>query len=106
MKLPEIIASLLAAQDKFDSKAFAENFSEDAIVHDEGKTYRGKTEIRKWNESTNKKYMTKYKPLGIKTKENKITMKAEISGTFDGSPAIINYAFEIKQGKIYSLKIV
>ena len=106
MKLPEIIASLLAAQDKFDSKAFAENFSEDAIVHDEGKIHRGKAEIRKWNESTNAKYKTRYKPLGIKTKKNKITMKAEISGTFEGSPAIINYDFEIKEGKIHSLKIV
>ena len=27
MKLPKLIADLIAAQDKFDSKAFAENFS-------------------------------------------------------------------------------
>ena len=34
MKLPKLIAELIAAQDKYDSKAFAENFSDDAIVQD------------------------------------------------------------------------
>jgi NAD(P)-dependent dehydrogenase (short-subunit alcohol dehydrogenase family) len=42
MKLPKIIAELIAAQDNYDSKAFAGSFSDDAIVHDEGKTYQGK----------------------------------------------------------------
>jgi hypothetical protein len=37
MKLPKLIADLIAAQDKFDGKAFAENFSDDAMVYDEGK---------------------------------------------------------------------
>ena len=41
MQLPKIIADLLAAQDKYDSKAFAENFSDHAIVHDRRQTYHG-----------------------------------------------------------------
>ena len=32
MDLPKAIADLLAAQDKYDSKAFAEAFSEDAMM--------------------------------------------------------------------------
>ena len=48
MELPKLIADLIAAQDKYDSKAFAENFSDDAIVQDEVKAYHGKTEIRQW----------------------------------------------------------
>lgn len=49
MKLPKLIDDLIAAQDKYDSKAFAENFSDDAIVHDEGKTYHRKTKISRSN---------------------------------------------------------
>src|SRR5258705_10460509 len=105
MKLPKLIADLMAAQDKYDSKAFAENFSDDAIVHDEGKTYHGKAEIRQWNEMTNAKYKTKYKPLEVTTEEDKITLTAEISGTFPGSPAMIKYHFETKNNKISSLHI-
>ncbi len=105
MKLPKLLADLLAAQDKYDSHAFAENFSDDAIVHDEGKTYHGKTEIRQWNEMTNAKYKTKYKPLEVTTNGDKIILTAEISGTFPGSPAIIKYNFETKNHKISSLHI-
>jgi hypothetical protein len=105
MKLPKVIADLIAAQDKYDSKAFAGNFSDDAIVHDEGKTYHGKTEIRQWNETTNDKYRTKYEPLEVKTHGNKITLTAKISGTFDGSPITIQYNFETKHGKITLLQI-
>jgi hypothetical protein len=105
MKLPKVIADLIAAQDKYDSKTFAENFSDEAIVHDEGKTYHGKTEIRQWNEMTNAKYKTKYEPLEVTTNGDKIILTAKISGTFPGSPAIIKYHFETKNGKITSLRI-
>ena len=105
MKLPKVITDLIAAQDKYDSKAFTENFSDDAIVHDEGKTYHGKTEIRQWNEMTNAKYKTKYEPLEVTTEGDKITLTAKISGTFPGSPAIIKYHFEAKNDKITSLHI-
>jgi hypothetical protein len=105
MDLPKVIAALLAAQDKYDSKAFAEAFSEGAIVYDEGKTYRGRIEIRQWNEMTNAKYKTKYEPLAVTTAGNKINLTAKISGTFEGSPATIKYHFETKEGKIRSLQI-
>jgi len=32
-------------------------------------------------------------------------LTAEISGTFDGSPIILKYYFEIKENKIISLRI-
>src|SRR5882672_9944241 len=105
MKLPKVIADLIAAQDKYDSHAFAENFSDDATVHDEGKTYHGKTEIKQWNEMTNANYKTKYEPLEVITQGDTIILTAKISGTFPGSPVIIKYNFETKNGKISSLRI-
>ena len=105
MKLPSIIADLLTAQEKYDSNAFSECFSDDAVVFDEGKTYRGKKEVRQWNEMTNAKYKTKYEPLEISNSGGDIILTAKVSGTFDGSPARINYHFKIRQGKIISLGI-
>ena len=106
MKLPQIITDLLAAQEKYDADSFSECFSNDAVVFDEGKIYRGKKEIRQWNEMTNTKYKTKYEPLEISGTEDGIILTAKISGTFDGSPAIIKYHFETKNSKIASLRIV
>ena len=105
MKLPKVIADLIAAQDKYDSNAFAENFSDEAIVRDEGKTYHEKTEIGQWNDMTNAKYKTKYEPLEVTANDDKIILTAKISGTFPGSLVIIKYHFQTKNGKITSLHI-
>src|SRR6267154_4149880 len=106
MKLPQIITDLLAAQEKYDADSFSECFSNDAVVFDEGKIYRGKKEIRQWNEMTNTKYRTKYEPLEISNTQDGIILTAKVSGTFDGSPAIIKYHFETRNSKIASLRIV
>src|ERR1700730_9667262 len=105
MNLPKVVADLIAAQDKFDSKAFAENFSDEAIVQYEGKTYHGKKEIRQWNEITNAKYKTKYKPLEISTRGDEIILTTKVSGTFDGSPITLKYQFKLIGDKIISLRI-
>ncbi|RYG12874.1 MAG: nuclear transport factor 2 family protein, partial [Chitinophagaceae bacterium] len=38
MNLPKVIADLVTAQNNFDSVAYAKNFSETAVVFDEGRT--------------------------------------------------------------------
>jgi hypothetical protein len=38
--------------------------------------------------------------------ETEHTLKTEVSGTFSGSPVIITYHYEFKDGLIQSLKIV
>ena len=55
---------------------------------------------------TNAKYRTKYEPLEISNIEDGIILTAKVSGTFDGSPAIIKYHFETRNSKIASLRIV
>ena len=104
MNLPKVVADLVRAQDNFDSVAYANCFSETAVVFDEGKMYNGRKEIEKWIEKANKEYKTTMKPLEYSTAEQ--NLKAEISGTFDGSPVALTYYFEIKDNKIQSLKII
>ena len=102
--LPQVIVNLVKAQDNFDSKAYTDCFSETALVHDEGKIHRGKTEIQNWIEKANKKYQVTMKP--IEYFEANQTLKAEISGSFPGSPLVLTYQFEIIEQQIQSLKIV
>ena len=44
------------------------------------------------------------KPLEY-TKDDQV-LKAEISGTFNGSPLVLTYRFEFKNGRIERLEIV
>lgn len=103
MNLPSIISELVKAQTQFDSHAYADCFTETAVVFDEGKTHNGKTEIQNWIDKANKEYKADMKPLKYNEKEN--ILSAEISGTFPGSPVILKYHFELSDGLIQSLKI-
>lgn len=104
MNLPKVLADLVVAQNKADSAAYANCFSETAIVFDEGKTHTGKIAIKNWIARANQKYNTVMKPLNYSAAKQ--TLKAEISGTFPGSPLELTYQFELDDNQIKSLKIV
>ncbi len=105
MNLPKVITDLVNAQDNFDSAAFANCFSETALVLDEGKTHNGRTEIQNWITEANEKYKIVMKPIEFTETDTISVLSAEILGTFDGSPIILNYHFELKDRQIQSLKI-
>ena len=103
MNLPNIISELVKAQNEFDSTAYADCFTENVEVFDEGKTHNGKAEIENWIDKANKEYKATMKSLDYNEKEN--ILSTEISGTFPGSPLVLKYHFELNDGLIQSLKI-
>ena len=104
MNLPKVLVELVKAQDHFDSTAYANCFTEAAVVFDEGKTHNGKSEIKNWIERANEEYQITMKPLEYSALEQ--TLKAEVSGTFPGSPIVLCYHYEFKDELIKSLEIV
>jgi ketosteroid isomerase-like protein len=105
MDLPIILKDLLKAQENFDSLSYSACFSDDAIVFDEGKTHNGKDEIKRWNEKTNEEYKTKLEAIDIFNEDQITILTTKVSGTFDGSPIVLKYNFEIVNDKISALKI-
>lgn len=105
MNLPKVITDLINAQNSFDSIAYANCFSENAQVFDEGKTHNGKLDIQNWIEESNQKYRSVMKPLEYTENGTSSILSAECSGTFDGSPIILKFHFDIAAGKIQNLKV-
>ena len=105
MNLPIVVTNLVKAQDSFDSSAYANCFSETGVVYDEGKTHKGRTEIKHWNKATNMEYNLVVKPLRFEANGATGILKAEVSGTFPGSPTVFTYSFEFDGELIRSLKI-
>ncbi len=105
MNLPKVISALVKAQNEFDSSAYANCFTEKAIVHDEGKVHTGRTEIEHWIAESNEKYRSTMKPLDYEQNGTSGVLSAEVSGTFPGSPLILAFNFEIHDGLIQSLKV-
>ena len=105
MKLPNVVQELIKAQNNFDSVAYANLFSDTSVVYDEGKTHTGKKEIQKWIAEANEKYNSVMQPVEYTEKGNKGILSAKVSGTFEGSPAVLKFNFEINDGVIQSLKV-
>lgn len=105
MKLPQNIAGFIKAQNDSDSAAFANYFTEHASVLDEGSSYAGRHEIKRWIQEATEKYHMLVNPIDFNQNGSKAKLTVEVNGTFPGSPAVMNYHFEFDGNSISSLKI-
>ena len=105
MNLPKVISDLVEAQANYDSVAYANCFSDTAVVFDEGKTHTGRIEIEKWIAHSNETYKSTMTPLAYDQTGDMGVLSAEVSGTFPGSPLILKFNFELHNGLIQSLKV-
>lgn len=105
MKLPDNIEGLIKAQNNLDSSAFASYFTEQATVSDEGSSYSGRAEIEQWIKQATEKYHMLLNPLDFTQTGQTAELTVEVTGTFDGSPAIMQYHLELDRKFISSLKI-
>ncbi|SHK00453.1 nuclear transport factor 2 family protein [Epilithonimonas mollis] len=104
MNLPKVVEQLVKTQNEFDSTAYAQCFTDTALVFDEGKTHTGRKEIEQWIDKANKDYHATMKPMEYSEAEQILT--AEVSGNFPGSPIMMKYHYEFEDGLIQTLKIV
>lgn len=103
-KLPQSIEAYFHAANAHDSRLLVDCFTEDAIVHDEGKDYCGIAAIREWNETTGKKYDLTLEVLSAVEENGETVVTALASGNFEGSPTSIDFHFNVKNRKITALR--
>ena len=105
VELAPVIADFFSAEERRDPEALARCFAQGAVVRDEGETIRGHSAIQEWQFATKKKYQHTTKPLASVQRDGKTVVSARITGNFPGSPADLQFAFEVEVGKIVSLEI-
>jgi SnoaL-like domain len=103
--LPKPIAAYFAA-DKGDSETLSQCFSENAVVKDEGHTYKGRAAIKKWKTDASTKYEYTSEPFACEQKDGKTVVTSRLTGNFPGSPVNLRYFFELEGDKIASLEII
>ena len=83
--LPEPIAAYLAAENRHDTGALARCFTEDAVVRDEGQTFKGLADIKQWKAETKKKYQHTVEPLEAVQRDGETIVTTRLTGKrFDG----------------------
>lgn len=105
LNLPTVVKSLVAAQQRHDSEAYAKCFAPNANVSDEGRTHKGYDEIRRWISHANAKYNTFMEAIDYRESPSGGVLKARVSGTFEGSPTVLTYHLKFEKNLISSLKI-
>ena len=104
-KLPQPVVNYLAAVTAKDTDMFARCFTDDALVHDEGRDYRGIEAITAWKTETQTKYKYVIEPLDALVSGNTVKLRARLTGDFPRSPADLDFEFMLANEKIASLEI-
>jgi hypothetical protein len=105
LDLPEPIAAYFTA-DRLDGEAVGRCFTQDAVVKDEGHTYRGLDAIKKWKTDTSAKYTYTSEPIAMSHDGGVTIVTSHLVGNFPGSPVDLRYFFRLERGKIASLEVV
>lgn len=86
-----------------DQEHYIALFSETAIVHDDGRTYRGTADVRRWRSEVPP---VRYELREASGGRASCLAVAEVSGEFPGSPVALRFSFERdEQGLITALDI-
>ena len=110
VQLPTIISRFFEASDARDVDAIVACFTDDAVVTDEGHTYRGRDEIRRWREDVNAAYEFTVEvlgdtPAGTTDDPTRHDVTARLVGNFPGGTVDLVHRFELRDGLIATLHI-
>lgn len=105
IQLPPPIAQYVQLENAGDTATLSTCFAPNAIVHDEDRTYEGLAAIIAWKAETKQKYHPTITPLDVAQQQGTTVLKAQLTGTFPGSPVTLQFDFVLEAGKIVSLEI-
>jgi len=105
MQSTNLIASYIAAANAQDIEAATANFSEAAVVRDEGQDRQGIDAIRRWAVEVSRKYRPTVETLDVSQADGTTIVTGRVSGNFPGSPVELRYFFTLNGGKIERLEI-
>lgn len=105
MGLPSPIQAYFDADSRGDDVALAQVFARDAVVEDEGHRHAGRQVIATWWREAKDKYQTALRPMEMDVENGVITIRAEATGQFPGSPAVLSFRFRLDGDFISHLEI-
>lgn len=99
-----LLARFVESMNAHDSAAFILCFAPEAVVEDEGRTHHGTSEIQAWIEEAFAKYQPLLEVASETETETGAVITGPVSGTFPGSPVVLNYHLTLAQDQITALK--
>jgi len=105
LSLPDPVSAYFDISHGSDIAQIARCFTQDAVVVDEGQTYRGHEAIESWQREAQKKFNYTVEPVSASRDGERLTVTASVVGNFPGSPVQLDHVFDLAGGRIKSLEI-
>ncbi|HEX4361141.1 MAG TPA: nuclear transport factor 2 family protein [Pseudonocardia sp.] len=105
LELPEVVTTYLAAKLDADPDTILACFTDNALVHDEGRDHRGRAAIRAWLTDLAGRYTLTYTLLGADRWAGGAAVRVEVAGNFPGSPVALHQHFGLAGDRIAALTI-
>ncbi|MDT7666805.1 MAG: hypothetical protein QOD04_6361 [Pseudonocardiales bacterium] len=114
LDVPTVISTYLAAKLGSEVDTILDCFTDDALVHDEGKDHLGRVAIRAWLGELASKYTLTYRVLGAHRwpatapatpATTAAALRVEVAGNFPGSPVVLHQHFSLAGDRIAALTI-
>lgn len=103
--LPAAVADYFDGRNARDFDRAVSGFAEEAVVRDEARERQGRAAIRDWIAATAEAYQDRADVLEAVAQDGGVTVRAQVSGTFPGSPIVLRFAFMLDAGQIAALRI-
>jgi len=105
--IPAVVQRYIHAQATRDFDALVDLFADDGVVRDEGKTWRGKGQIRAWREGVASAYQYTTELLRVEagTGSGDLVAHIRLEGNFPGGVADLQFKFTLRGGQISRLTI-
>ncbi|MCB2044072.1 MAG: nuclear transport factor 2 family protein, partial [Rhodoferax sp.] len=98
--MPAAVTDYLASHNDPDPSRLDACFHPDAVVHDEGGTFRGIDAIRAWKVAAAAKYRFRLQPLGVTRNGDTLKLLARVTGNFPGGVADLMHVFVLRDARI------
>jgi hypothetical protein len=103
--LPDVIVTYQTAHDRRDASTALASFTEDAVVEDDGKTYRGREEVAHWLNAAASEFTFTRTLLSAEETADGWLVTNHIEGDFPGGQVDLRYAFKLDGALIEQLVI-
>ena len=104
--LPDVLAAHLAAHEARDASRELECYADDAVVTDEGRTYRGLAEIRSWLSRAASEYTFTSELTAVRQDDDTHwTAVRHLEGDFPGGVVDLRYRYTLHGDHITELVI-
>ncbi len=105
LDLPQPVAAYFTA-DRSDSESVAQCFTDNAVVMDEGRTFKGRAAIKQWKEEASAKCQYTSEPFLFERRDGQVIVTSRLTGNFPGSPVNLRFFFILEGDHIELLEIV